>query len=315
MLTLLDIAKINGSDEHVGLIDEAMRNVPEISGKVKYRGQMVSVPNVGASRTLKGRMYKTRVRITLPVVGFRDANDGSDAVNSIFENRLVETFIMNPRWECDVAVADSNEDGPEALIAEEADAILNAALMALGKQFYYGRNGADGKGHPGLIDAVDSSMIVDATGSTADTASSVWAVKFGPQAVQWVFGDKGSLEMSEVRKESILGQNNKRLTAYVQELLCYPGVQVAGKYSVAKIKNLTAQAGKGLTDSLLDDLLSAFPVGQEPDAIFGTKRSLSQLRKSRTATNATGAEAPTPQDYEGVPLIATESILNTEAIV
>lgn len=317
--TLLDIAKRNGTDAVVGLIDEVSRPVPEISGRVQRMGSEVTIPNVGAARTISGRQYKTQVVVALPTVGFRDANEGVAASKSRRENRLVETFILNPRWECDKAVADSSEDGPEAFIAEEAALMTLASMMALGKQFYYGRgatnNGnGDAKGHPGLIDSVDASLVIDAGGTTASTGSSVWAVSFGPQKVQWVFGENGSLTMSEVREESIADANSNRFTAYVQELLAYAGVQVGNKYACGRIKKLTADNGKGLTDSLLGSLLSAFPVGFRPDVFFMSRRSLEQLRKSRTATNATGAEAPTPIDFEGVPLVATESILDTESL-
>jgi hypothetical protein len=315
MPTLLDIAKHNGSDAVVGLVEEAIRAVPELSGSVMYRGKTVTVPNMGAARTIKGQQYRTLIRTALPSVGFRNANQGVAASKSTYENKLVETFILNPRWECDKAVADVHEDGPEAFIALEGIGMTGAAMMALGKQFYYGRlNGGDAKGHPGIIDSVDASMVVDATGSTPDTGSSVWLVKFGPQAVQWVFGENGSLEMKDPREESITDDEGNRYTAYVQELLAYAGVQVLDKFSVARIKNLTAQTGKGLTDSLLGDALALFPVGKGPDVILGSRRSLEQLRKSRTATNATGSEAPTPTEFEGVPIVATDSILNTEAI-
>ncbi len=312
--TLLDIAKHNGSDDVVGLVEEAIRAVPEISGSVIYRGKSLVIPNLGAARTIKGRQYKTLIRTALPTVAFRNANEGSASTKSTYENKLVETFILNPRWECDKAVADSHEDGAESFIALEGIGMTAAAMMALGKQFYYGRGTADAKGHPGLIDSVDSGMVVDATGSTANTGSSVWAVKFGPQAVQWVYGEKGSLEMSPVREESIADSNGNRFTAYIQELLAYAGVQVLDRYSAARIKNLTAQAGKKLTDALLAELLALFPVGKMPDAFLLSRRSLEQLRASRTATNATGAEAPTPTEFEGVPLVPTDSILNTEAI-
>jgi hypothetical protein len=315
MPTLLDIAKHNGSDDVVGLVEEAIRAVPEISGSVIYRGKSLMIPNMGAARTIKGRQYKSLIRTALPTVGFRNANEGSASSKSTYENKLIETFILNPRWECDKAVADSSEDGAEAFIALEGIGMTAAAMMALGKQFYYGRvNGGDAKGHPGLIDSVDSAMVVDATGSTANSATSVWGVKFGPQAVQWVFGDKGSLEMSPVREESITDSNGNRFTAYIQELLAYAGVQVLDRYSVGRIKNLTTQAGKGLTDARLAALLALYPVGKGPDALLLSRQSLEQLRASRTATNATGAEAPTPTEFEGVPLVPTDSILNTEAI-
>lgn len=313
--TLLDVAKRNAADSAVGLIDEAARQVPEITGQVYSRGQMISVPNVGAARTISGSMYKTLVRTALPTVAFRSANQGVAASKSTIENRLIETFILNPRWECDKAVADRNEDGAESYIAEEADAILAAAFMHIGKQFYYGAGtNGDSKGHPGLVDMVDSTMVVDATGSTSNTGSSVWAVSFGPRKVQWVMGNNGEMAVSDVRIESIEDADGNRFTAYVQELLSHVGVQCGHKYCVGRIKNLTAQSGKTLTDAMLGSLMAKFPVGMMPDALFMSRRSLEQLRASRTATNATGQEAPTPTDYEGVPIVPTDSILDTEAI-
>lgn len=310
---LLDVAKRNAADSTVGLIDEASRQVPEVSGQVMSRGRVITVPNVGAARTIAGTQYKTLVRTSLPTVGFRHANEGAPAGKSTFENRLVECFIFNPRWECDKAVATANEDGAEAYIAEEALAIVQAGMMTLGRQFYYGR-AADGKGHPGLVDSVHSDMVIDATGTTANTGSSVWAVSFGPRKVQWVMGKEGSLEMSDVREESLADNNGNRYTAFVQEMLAHIGVQVMNKWSVGRIKNITAQSGKTLNDAMLGSLVSLFPVGYMPDALFMTRRSLEQLRASRTATNATGQEAPTPTEYEGVPIIPTDSLLNTEAI-
>lgn len=313
--TLLDVAKRNAADSTVGLIDEASRQVPEITGMVYSRGQMLTVPNVGAARTIKGTQYKTLVRTSLPTAGFRNANTGVAASKSNYENRLVECFILNPRWECDVAVANSNEDGAEAYIAEEAEAITAAAMMALGKQFYYGRGtGGDASGHPGLVDAVDSTLVVDATGTTDNTCSSVWAVSFGPKKVQWVLGNEGSLDVSDVRIGDVVDANSNRFSAYIQEMLAHVGVQVGNKYSVGRIKNLTAQTGKTLNDAMIGTLLSKFPVGYMPDALFMSRRSLEQLRASRTATNATGTEAPTPTEAHNVPIIPTDSILDTEAI-
>lgn len=315
MPTLLDVAKRNASDSVVGLIDEAARQVPEISGQVQSRGQTISVPNVGAARTISGMQYKTRVRTGLPTAGFRHANEGVAASKSTTELRLVECFNLNPRWECDKVIADSNEDGPEAFIAEEAAAIVTAAFMTLGRQFYYGAgSGGDAKGHPGLIQAIDSSMVVDAGGTTADTGSSVWAVSFGPRKVQWVLGQNGSLTVDDPRIESITDSGGNRFTAYVQEMLAYPGVQVGNRYSIGRIKKLTADSGKTLTDARIGALVALFPVGYMPDVLFMSRRSLEQLRASRTATNATGQEAPTPTMWENIPIMPTDSILDTESL-
>jgi len=309
--TLLDIAKLN---EGAGdLIEESIQGTPEVSGLNPRTGEVI--PNVAAARTIKGTQYKTRVRTALPSASFRDANEGATRSKSTFENRLVETFVLNPRIDVDKAVADAFEDGWQEYLAIEGVGQIEAAMRTLGKQFYYGRGSSgDAKGHPGLIDAVDDSMIVDAEGTTESGGSSIWLVKFGPRAVQWVFGSDGAIELSDVRIGDVIDDDSNPYTAYIQELLLWAGVQVGSKNVIAQIKNVTAQTGKTATDDLIYQALEKFPSGIVPDAIFMTRRSQRQIRESRTATNATGTPAPLPMDVEGIPLLATDSILNTEAI-
>jgi len=306
--TLLDIAKRNGSDPAVGLIDETIKPHPEL----------IYVP----ARTIKGTSYKTLIRTSLPTAGFRKANDGVTASKSTYDNRRIETYILNPRWECDKAVADRKEDGPEIFIFDEATGMLEASLQQVCTNFYYGRDddyGGDVEGHPGLIDSYDATnMVVDAGGTTGDTGSSVWLIRFGRKHVNWVWGENGSMEVEDPRIETITGENGGSLTGYVQELLAYPGLQVGSLKSVVRIKKLTADSGKGLTDDVIYDALSKFPAGQEPDLILCSKRSLKQLRGSRTATNGTGAPAPIPESIEGtqgpIPIRPSEAILDTEAL-
>jgi hypothetical protein len=97
-------------------------------------------------------------------------------------------------------------------------------------------------------------------------------------------------------------------------MFLYPGLQVSSPRYVARIKKLTEDSGKTLNDAKLSALMEVFPVGVRPDAIFMTKRSRRQLRDSRTATNDTGKEAPLPMDYDGIPIIPTESISNVEPL-
>lgn len=295
--TLLDIAKMTGNDAAVALVEEVILEVPEL--------------RVLGARTIPGTQFKTLVRTALPTVGFRSGNEGAVQGKSAYSQRMVECFILNPRWNADKAIADAHPDGAEALIAMEGVGITAASAIAVASQMYYG---GDAKGFPGLTNYVDSSLVVDATGSTANTGSSVWAIKSSPMDVQLVVGGDGQFDLSDVRVGDVLDTNGNPYTAYIQELLTWIGLQSLSKWSVGRIKNLTAQAGKGLTDSLMADLLGSFPVGKRPDAFFMSRRSLTQLQKSRTATNATGAPAPIPTEYEGIPIYATEAIVNTEAI-
>lgn len=316
LITLLDIAKQNGSDAIVGLVDEAAKLHPELSGMVRFLGKDMQIPNVGASRTINGLNYKTLVRTGLPTVAFRNANQGTAQTKGTLENRLVETFTMNPRWGADKAVADRHEDGPEACIAIEASAHFEAALQTLARQFYYGTTSdGDTKGHPGLIQSYDATtMEVDATGSSAGTGSSVWAVCWGPQKVQWVWGNGGEMELSDVDERDMTDGDGNKFTGYHQELMAYPGLQVASTRAIGRIKDLTADNDKSLTDDHISDLLSKFQAGVVPDVLFMSRRSVKQLQQSRTATNATGAPAPFPVEAFGVPIAVTDAILDTETL-
>lgn len=298
--TLMDIAIANGCDPVVGLIEEVVKAHPELT--------------LGAARTIKGLNYPTLVRTALPTVGFRNANEGYTPGKSTWERRLWECFILNPRWECDKAIADSYEDGAAAYISLEANGMMEAATIALCSQFYYG-TGSDAKGFPGLLASLDTTnMVVDAAGTTDNTASSLWAVRFGPQDVQWIWGNNGSMTVSPVSEARVLDGSSNPYTAYVQEMLARPGLQVGNKWAIGRIKKLTADSGKGLTDTLIATLLSKFPVGRGPDILLCSRRSLQQLRASRTATNATGAPAPFPTEAFGVPLVPTDAITDTEAL-
>ena len=139
-LTLLDIAKRNGHDAIVGIIEETTKAIPEVSGFHPETG--IAIPGVGDSRTISGTSYKTLHRLTLPTVTFRNGNEGSTGIKSTWGNKIVETFIMNPRWHVDKAIADKSEDGWQMLMADEAFGVVQAGFQTLGRQFYYGRNTA-----------------------------------------------------------------------------------------------------------------------------------------------------------------------------
>jgi hypothetical protein len=68
-------------------------------------------------------------------------------------------------------------------------------------------------------------------------------------------GNDGALNVSDVRVERVLGENAKSMEAYVQSLVSWVGVQTKSRHAIGRIKNLTAQAGKGLTDDLLGELI------------------------------------------------------------
>lgn len=305
--TLLDVVKRNGTDAAVGLIEEASKATPEV--------------RVSAARTIKGLNYKTRVRTTLPTVGFRQVNQGSAVSASVTEQRLIECYLLNPQFEVDKAAADASEDGAAAYLAEEGQGMTQAAFISLGIAYYYGAHATFGKtdAFPGLLQAYDSTnMVVDAGGTTDDTASSVWMVRWGIQDVQWVLGENGRAEVTDPVEVRLTDAGSNPFTGYRQELYLRPGLQVGSTRSVCRIKKLTADAAKGLTDARIDDAIAKFPAGLPPTAIYMTRRSAKQWKDSRTATTPTGAAAEWPSFVAGpegdVPVMITDSISDIEKL-
>jgi hypothetical protein len=243
------------------------------------------------------------------------------------DNKLFECAILGGRIEVWKSVLDSPENGPASDIkANEASGVMEAAMRKVGRQIFYGKTAlGSALGFVGLVSFVDSTKIYDATGTTANTGSSIYFVKFGPKDVQLVMGKNGTMSLSEFRVESLTDANGNKGPGEVADLCSWIGLQSASKNSVVRIKNVTADSGKGCTDALLAEGLALFPTGVRPDAIMLSARSRKQLQTSRSALVAlrgqgkndlggSMAYAPTPTDFEGIPIIATDSILNTEPI-
>lgn len=308
MPTLLDVIRRNGTDDAVGLIEEASKATPEVA--------------LGGARTIAGLNYKAHVRTAVPTVNFRTVGEGTAVSKSTTEQRLFECFLINPQFEVDKAAADAAEDGAAAYLAEEALGIMQGTFAALGTAFFYGQDATVGKGakaFPGLLDQYDNSnMAVDAGGTTASTGSSVWLVRWGLQATRWLLGQNGKVEVTDPVEVRLTDSSSNPYTGYRQELYLRPGLQVGHTKSVCRIKKLTEDSGKGLTDALIDKAVAKFPAGLPPTAIYMTRRSRRQWKNSRTATTPTGAPAAWPDFVDGpegrIPVFTTDSILDTEGL-
>lgn len=327
--TLLDIAMLNGNDPVVGLIEENLTFAPELS--------------VVPARTVRGTSYRTVSRDTYPGVGFRAANGGVTYTKSTFLNRLHECFIFSGNCRVDVAVANAHEDGPGALQAVEASGVMKQALIDIGSQFFYGVS-ADALGFPGLkafhdafsteleARSTGSSIVIDAGGTTASTGSSVYGVKFGDQGLQFIFGNNSAITLGDWFQQMVNdGTAGQDYLAFCASMNAWIGLQAANPYCIGRLKDATADSGKGVTDSLLEDLLALYPVGYKPDVWFMSRRSRRQLQKSRSVVVTSGVpqvtgksgpllgtgqdvSAPLPVEACGIPIVVTDSITNVEAL-
>lgn len=298
-LTMLDIAKKNGSDPAVGLIEEALVLAPELG--------------IIPANVRQGTTFKSLHRTANPSGGFRNVNEGVEPKKSTYENKLHEMKYLDHQMEMDVAVAQASEDGEASALSMEAQGHANAATQEVGRQIFYGTGtGGDAKGFPGAVQIVDSSLVVDAGGATEDVNSSVYFMQLGNQQARIEFGMNKVFNVAEWRKQTIT-RSSKEMTAWKNSLEGWVGMSFINKYAVARIKKLTLLVG--LTDTFLYSALQKLQekgqnITPENTVIVMSPRSQNQLRLSRVT--ALLIAPPLPKDWNGIPIIATNSILNTE---
>ncbi len=294
--TTLTTAGFFNSAVKTDLINEAIVSVPEL-GFLPVKG-------------VSGTTYKSLVRTALPTVGFKvSENDGSAGTASTYTNRTYDLKCLSATVIVDKAVERATDAGKESLFANEQIAHTMAIANTWASQLWYGTTN-DANGFAGLNSQVD--LVVDAGGSTANSASSVYVVCTNqPDNITLVLGQDGNLELTDVREQLVKGSTGW-YDAYVSSITAWVGCQLGNHKSVVRIKNITDL--KPLTDTLLYSAINTLPRAMKPTGIFMNRKSIGQLRASRTATNPYGVPAPFPVDIDGIPIFVTDAIVNTEAI-
>ncbi len=265
-----------------------------------------------------GDTHKYVKRTQNPVVGFRSENDGREFDHSVDTVVTVTLKILDFSFQVDKAVADAwKRGGPAALLAREGLSHIASALFMFEKQLIRGTNNA-AAGHNGwedsaYLDATSDDMVIDAGGTTASTGSSCYLIRANEAEVATIMKGDG-IELGETTVQSVAGSTGF-FPAYYTPGCSWVAGQEGSKYSIARICNLTADSGKGLTDTLIFNAMKQFPSGMGPNLIVTNQRSAEQLRSSRTATNATGTPAPPATEVNGVPLITTDAIVETETLL
>ncbi len=298
---LLQLADGNISDIDVS---ELLEDTPLLQ-------QMSSI--VASNSTSHEWLKKTAA----PSAGFRSINDGLENAKAVYTKVTQALKLFDAGFDIDMGLLKA--EGGEALKRREAVDHLRAAFVGMESQIIYGTDtdavGFNGFADQSGVDQLSDEMVVNAGGTTASTASSVWAIRLGEAAVSAVYGLGGQVEVGQefnvLRSGSVTGSYDAVRTP----ILFYGGLQVATTRDLGRIANVTEDSGKGLTDDLLSDLIGRFPAGRKPNVIAMSRRSLRQLQQSRTATNPTGAPAPFPESAFGVALVATDQISDTEALL
>ena len=314
MAKIIDLVTNAGQvDVTRGIVEEALAAVPEMQ--------------FFDADTIAGTVVNTLARVSLPTVAFRNIGDPVSSTRSGYETRPATLKMLSGRAEVTDAeiLANGLQTKDEQLVSESI-AVLTAAFQTLAKQIW---TGSDAKGFTSAMSLVDAAMVTRAGDGQAGANTSVWFVGNGAKTKCGILFSKNSGILSdadvEFRKGDILVKNGDKVTGvepgWIGDLTSYAGFHVANKKSLARLCNVTAETG--LTDDMLTDCIEAYAQmnnGAKPDGIFMSFNARKMLRKSRNLTlKAEGGDlsrfAPTPTEIDGIPIIATNAILDTEATV
>jgi hypothetical protein len=267
--------------ELVKINDQNVADV-EISDLLRDAPVLAAMPAVEASN---GTLHKL--------------NDGRDHDYTV-RTTVTETLqILDASFDMDAAIYNSE------LASMEARSHLQSAFAKAERQIFYGTSSnGDASGFNGFynssdLNALADDMVIDGGGSSVGVQSSVYLIRATPDAtgVVSVFGNNGNIDIGSAYQSMIEGTSG-RYDAWVVPIVAYMALQLGSKYSVGRIANVESS----LTDDKIYEALAAFPASLQPTHICMNRSALKLLR-------------PRPTEVEGIPIIVSDQIVQTEAVV
>lgn len=328
-LNLLDIAKRNGSDREVGLIEDVATFAPEVA--------------VLPARPINGVSFKSTLRTNLPTAAFRATGSGATLVKSTYQQKLAECFFLDVPLQVDESIPDTEDRSVGDVLADETRGALSAAGITIGSQLYYG-TAADAGGFQGLVSFVGSSsdLTVTAAGTGAVTTSA-WLVYLDTKGVHFVVGRTAAgrgagdpnqpsgepaviappFRMPDWSKQQVaVGTAGKVAMAFVTNISGWIGLAYGSNSSAFRVRNVSLQSSANyMTDAQGALLLSKVPLHIRNSGKlrwFMNRTAAYSLQASRAPATvvgqvgAAGIYPPLPTECQGVPITVTDSITTTE---
>lgn len=282
-----------------------------------------------AKAASNGTEHKYLKQTVDSIGAFRAALAGATTTPSQDELITITLKILDGTFSTDVALADAYKGGRDGWLQLELVRKMQGLMFQIEKQVIYGTTAQTGgsylassAGFAGLANSTDldktgDDMVVAATtaGSTGDSQTSVWMMRTADDGVAVVLGNDGNFVVEDqptiIEKVVNPGTDNTTYPALYVPVTGYVGLQLGSKYDAARICNIET----ALTDDDIYAGLSLFKAGMPPNVIAMSRKAMKLLRQSRTAVNATGAAAPFVNEIEGIPVIVTDAISDTEPVI
>ena len=299
LMSLADLATLNDANLAQLDITNLLQDAPVLAA-------------LNAKVASNGTVHKYFATTTAPLVAFRAVNAGRDHDSTTRSESTVDLKVLDCSFTVDTAITNGATRGPEEIIRMEAMEHLRAGMFMLELQIMNGTvNLGQSTGFAGLA---PGSTTVQVLGGGSTALTSVYAIRTGDNDVSVVLGNDGRIDVGQSAIQRVTAAGGGYFNAWCTMIQAWYGIQIGSLYSSGRLSNIDAGSNK-LTDDKIYSLLEKFPSSRQPDMLIMNRRSLEQLRASRTATNATGADAPRPTEIEGIPIIVTDALGITETAV
>ena len=309
-----------------GLITINDRNLADL--EIPDFMQGTPFPRTNAATVASHDTIHKWLRYELQTAGFRDPYGGRVLTRSTDQAKMTECKILDASYDVDLAIAREYRKGGQAgWMNRELSRALQAAMIALEKQVFYGKAGADATGFEGLgdMDEYDGTnglqtgsenekthRVISAGGGVGNVNSSCWVIRSGPDAVELITGRSGDIQVGEPTvQQTDAGGGAMYPKLYVPVQAWYAlkvGSQVSSAVRICNIEN-------SFDDDMLYSAIKLFEGGRQPTHVYMNRHTLELLRKSRTATTTSGEPPHRPTTTDGIPILISESLITTEAQV
>ena len=351
MPTALQIAQVRQTPLTAGLFMAMFKEAPLLAA-------LQARPN--ATKTFKGLAMSA-----LPTAHpFVNNNEGYTSYEGAFTLRSFEASKVGGKVQTDVSAARAWDAEAAGAGLTWFDILLESQMaaqgIALSKQIIQGTT-LDAKGFPGLkqltpfvsgntltdTESVSTSefsrSVINAAGTTDNTATSVYAIVEGPLDTQLVLcnaGTAGDIFTMEQEVYTMLPPDSSDTTKTslhrVQQFEAYLGLSVAGmnqvnatspvyQRAVRRYANLTGDSGKGMTDARMQRLARSFGGSKRPTLFVMATRSGEQLAASRQASavfnvnmgpgaassQTFNAYPAPPETWEGIRIVYDDQAIGT----
>ena len=320
-LTLVDVMQRHGSS--ASPLDK------KIVEEVIYQAPVFEKMPV---KVLKDTNYKYQVRDSIPMIGPRPYNAGVEALKSSYRTENAECFLYAGKILVDKGLAESDPEGPNALMAEEVLAHPKGTMFGLETALFYG-DAVSKYGMRGLRNTIADYMTqsIDPEKNTESTreagGSTVWFLQLRPDKMSVLFGNNRTIAFGPQRTQDVLrptGEVDEKgnaimgtMEAYIRHCTFHVGFVQRSIFAAGCLVNV--DKSHPLTDEALSNALEMFPAGEKPTHIVMNSRCLSLLKKSRAQqlTYRKGQSgqvtyAETPTEFEGIPIVVTDALLVDE---